>query len=115
MNRNIVVTVTFGMTSDSVATLANYSTNVGPYTLKHSSSNALTIIVDTWEKNAPDTLAYNGFANANLRSRVTSVETLASGSDAPWGCAQWFEGYVGWKCQVVSSVSNREVVEDATA
>ena len=57
-----------------------------PYALKHSSSNALTIIVDTCEKNASDTLAYSGFAKAKLRSRVTSVETFASASQ---GRGEW--------------------------
>ena len=37
------------------------------------SSNALTIIPDTFPKKAPETAACRGFANANERSRERSV------------------------------------------
>ncbi len=49
----------------------------GPYTSKQRSSNALTIILETCPKNAAETAAWTGLANAKDKSRVTSVGPLS--------------------------------------
>lgn len=110
----------------------------GPYITKHRSSNALTICLDTCPKNAADTVACTGFANANDRSRVNSVgpewsaeirwcdvdgedEADKLGADVFWGggrplvlgCGD--RGEAGWKRHVVVSVLNSGVDDDATA
>ena len=96
----------------------------GPYISKQRSSNALTIIFDTWPKTLADTAAWTGFAKANERSRVTRVGLAAapSGADGLVVCAPG-PGRVpagdcadaGWNLHTVSSALNNGVDEAATA
>jgi hypothetical protein len=75
--------------------------------------------LDTCPKKADETVACSGFANANAKSKLTSVgeesvdclkerlSPAAGGVDA--------DGGIDWNRQVVVSVLKRGVEDDATA
>ena len=101
----------------------------GPYISKQRSSNAFTIIFDTWPKTLADTAAWTGFAKANERSRVTRVGLAPpglAGSAAPSagsrfcaardgeaGCGDCLDA--GWKRQMVLRDLKSGVEDAATA